>query len=104
MTYTIITPKAVQKQLDALPDDIYDRIAVKIQQLAEDPRPDRVVKMKDFDNEYRIRIGDYRVRFQRRQTTSNSAPRIFARPLKGKVNLSVDLSANPSSPRQFLRA
>ena len=31
MTYTIIMPKAVQKQLDALPNDIYDRIAVKIQ-------------------------------------------------------------------------
>jgi mRNA-degrading endonuclease RelE of RelBE toxin-antitoxin system len=27
MTYTIITPKAVQKQLDALPNDVYDRIA-----------------------------------------------------------------------------
>jgi mRNA interferase RelE/StbE len=30
MTYTIIMPKAVQKQLDALPEDICDRIAVKI--------------------------------------------------------------------------
>lgn len=40
MTYTIITPKAVQKQLDALPDEIYDRIAVNIQQLAEEPRPE----------------------------------------------------------------
>jgi len=64
MTYTIITPKAVQKQLDALPDDVCDRIAVKIQQLAEDPRPDGVVKMKGSDNEYRIRIGDYRVRYE----------------------------------------
>jgi hypothetical protein len=45
MIYTIITPKAVQKQLDALPDDVYDRIAVKIQHLAKDPRPDGVVKM-----------------------------------------------------------
>lgn len=36
MNYTIITPKAVQKQLDALPDEVYDRIAVKIQKLAED--------------------------------------------------------------------
>lgn len=34
MTYTILTPKAVQKQLDALPNDVYDRIAVKILQLA----------------------------------------------------------------------
>jgi mRNA interferase RelE/StbE len=64
MTYTIITPKAVQKQLDALPDDIYDRIAEKIEQLAEDPRPDGVVKMKGSDHEYRIRIGDYRVRYE----------------------------------------
>lgn len=64
MTYTIITPKAVQKQLDALPDEIYERIAIKIQQLAEDPRPDGVVKMKGADNEYRIRIGDYRVRYE----------------------------------------
>jgi len=64
MSYTIITPKAVQKQLDALPDDVYDRIAEKIEQLAEDPRPDGVVKMKGSDHEYRIRIGDYRVRYE----------------------------------------
>ncbi len=64
MNYTIIVPKSVQKQLDVLTDDIYDRIAVKIQQLAEDPRPDEVVKMKGFDREYRIRIGDYRVRYE----------------------------------------
>jgi mRNA interferase RelE/StbE len=64
MTYTIITPKTVQKQLDALPDDVYDRIAEKIEQLVEDPRPDGVVKMKGSDHEYRIRIGDYRVRYE----------------------------------------
>lgn len=64
MTYTILTPKAVQKQLDALPDDVCDRIAVKILQLAENPRPDGVVKLKGADNEYRIRIGDYRVRYE----------------------------------------
>lgn len=64
MTYTIITPKAVRKQLDALSDDVYNRIAKKIEQLAEDPRPDGVVKMKGSDNEYRIRIGDYRVRYE----------------------------------------
>lgn len=50
MTYTILTPKAVQKQLDALPNDVYDLIAVKILQLAENPRPDGVVKLKGADN------------------------------------------------------
>jgi mRNA interferase RelE/StbE len=64
MTYTIIIPKAVQKQLDALPDDVYERIAAKVQQLAENPRPDGVVKLKGSENEYRIRIGDYRVRYE----------------------------------------
>jgi mRNA interferase RelE/StbE len=64
MSYTIITPKTVQKQLDALPNAVFDRVAVKIQQLGEDPRSDGVVKMKGADNEYRIRIGDYRVRYE----------------------------------------
>jgi mRNA interferase RelE/StbE len=64
MTHTIIIPKAVQKQLDALPGEIYERIADKIQQLAENPRPDGVVKLKGTTNEYRIRIRDYRVRYE----------------------------------------
>lgn len=64
MTYTIITPKSVQKQLDALPEEIYERIAVKIQKLAEEPRPDGVVKIKSTETEYRIRIGNYRVRYE----------------------------------------
>jgi mRNA interferase RelE/StbE len=64
MTYTIIVPKAVKKQLDALPDKVYERISIKIQQLTEDPRPDGVVKLKGSMDEYRIRIGDYRVRYE----------------------------------------
>ncbi|MGB3492555.1 MAG: type II toxin-antitoxin system RelE/ParE family toxin [Elainellaceae cyanobacterium] len=64
MTSAIITPKAVQKQLDALPDDVYNRIAAKIKLLAEDPRPNGMVKLKGSNNEYRIRIGDYRVRYE----------------------------------------
>ena len=64
MTYTVIIPKIVQKQIDALPGDIYERVIEKFQQLAEDPRPSGVVKLKGSDNEYRIRIGDYRVRYE----------------------------------------
>jgi mRNA interferase RelE/StbE len=64
MIYSLITPKAVQKQLDALPDEVYDRVAAKIQLLAETPRPDGVVKLKGSDNEYRLRIGNYRLRYE----------------------------------------
>jgi mRNA interferase RelE/StbE len=52
MTYTIIVPKTVQKQLNALSDEVYERISVKIQHLTENPRPNGVVKLKGYTNEY----------------------------------------------------
>ncbi|WP_013321159.1 type II toxin-antitoxin system RelE family toxin [Gloeothece verrucosa] len=64
MTYTIIIPKSVQKQIDALPDEISDRVVEKIDQLVEDQRPEGSIKLKNLDNEYRIRVGDYRVRYE----------------------------------------
>lgn len=64
MSYEIIVPKPVQKQLDALPDDIRKRVLENILRLVKDPRPPGVKKLKGFDNEYRIRIGDYRVRYE----------------------------------------
>nr|WP_242042577.1 type II toxin-antitoxin system RelE/ParE family toxin [Leptolyngbya sp. FACHB-541] len=39
-------------------------LLLRFQQLAENPRPDGVVKMKGANDQYRIRIGDYRVRYE----------------------------------------
>jgi mRNA interferase RelE/StbE len=64
MSYIIIISKSVQKQIDDLPNDVKERIVEKIQNLANEPRPDGVVKVKGSDNEYRIRVGDYRVRYE----------------------------------------
>ncbi|MBF2046464.1 MAG: type II toxin-antitoxin system RelE family toxin [Leptolyngbya sp. IPPAS B-1204] len=64
MSYKIVISKAVQKQINALPGDIYDRVIEKLQHLLEEPRPSSVVKLKGTDNEYRIRVGDYRVRYE----------------------------------------
>lgn len=64
MSYTVIIPKPVQKQLDNLPGDIRQRITDKILSLTIEPRPVGVKKLKGFDNEYRVRVGDYRVRYQ----------------------------------------
>ncbi len=64
MSYTVVISKSVQKQIDNLPPDITLRVIDKIQNLASEPRPDGVVKLKGSDNEYRIRIGDYRVRYE----------------------------------------
>jgi len=64
MTYTIIVTKSIQKDLDNLPNDIKPRIYSKISKLSEDPRPDGVTKLKGYENEYRIRTADYRVRYE----------------------------------------
>ncbi len=64
MSYAIIISKSVQKQIDNLPSDLALRVIEKIQNLASEPRPDGIVKLKGSDNEYRIRISDYRVRYE----------------------------------------
>jgi mRNA interferase RelE/StbE len=61
MTYQIITPKSVQKQIMALPVEIILRIDEAVLELAENPRPDGVTKLKGSDRTYRVRVGDYRV-------------------------------------------
>lgn len=64
MTYAIIVTKSIQKDLDNLPNEIKDRVYAKISQLSDNPRPDGVTKLKGYENEYRVRIGDYRVRYE----------------------------------------
>jgi mRNA interferase RelE/StbE len=64
MSDQIITPKAAQKQILALPAEIAARINEAILALEGDPRPDGVVKMNGSDRIYRIRVGDYRVMYK----------------------------------------
>ena len=64
MAYQVTISKFVQKQLDKLPADVQIRLAAKIRLLATTPRPSGVVKIKGFKNEYRVRSGDYRVRYE----------------------------------------
>jgi mRNA interferase RelE/StbE len=64
MSYTVIVPKPVQKQLDDLPNIVRNRVIEKIALLAEDPLPPGAIKLKGYENTYRIRIGDYRVIYE----------------------------------------
>ena len=47
-----------------MPNDVGDRALDKNQNLASEPHPDGVVKLKSFDKEDRIRVGDYRIRYE----------------------------------------
>ena len=61
MSYEIQIDKSASKQIKKLPSEIQERIQVKINNLAIEPRPDEVKKLKGRENGYRIRVGDYRI-------------------------------------------
>ena len=48
-------------KLKKLPIKVRTKIQTKIDELADNPRPNGVVKLEDSDNGYRIRLGNYRV-------------------------------------------
>ncbi|MEH2047734.1 type II toxin-antitoxin system RelE family toxin [Nostoc sp.] len=41
--------------------ELQERIQIQIDDLATEPRPNGVIKLKGEENTYRIRVGDYRV-------------------------------------------
>ncbi|MGH8363059.1 MAG: type II toxin-antitoxin system RelE family toxin [Gammaproteobacteria bacterium] len=61
MAYSISLRPAANRDLKALPHQVKERIEIAIDQLMEQPRPPRVKKLVGYDNEWRLRIGDYRV-------------------------------------------
>jgi len=64
MSYRVVLPKSVQKELDRLPDKEAGVILERIKTLEQNPRPNNCLKLAGHDNEYRIRIGDYRAIYQ----------------------------------------
>ncbi|MBD2434639.1 MULTISPECIES: type II toxin-antitoxin system RelE family toxin [Fischerella] len=64
MIYQVEITSRAAKQLKKLPEDIKLRIEEKIQELAENPRPDGVVKLEDSEDTYRVRVGKYRILYE----------------------------------------
>lgn len=51
--------RSATKELEALPDRTLQRIAAKIDSLAQQPRPSGCNKLRGADDMWRIRVGDY---------------------------------------------
>ena len=63
MTFSIKISRHAQRALGSIPKRDSQRIAVVINQLANDPRPRWSLKLKGH-SAYRIAVGDYRVIFE----------------------------------------
>ncbi|MCC5608555.1 type II toxin-antitoxin system RelE/ParE family toxin [Nostoc sp. CHAB 5834] len=61
MSYKVEISKGALKQLKKLSPELQERIQVKIDDLAIEPRPNGVKKLKCKENVYRIRLGEYRI-------------------------------------------
>ena len=64
MDYGVLVSKSVQKQINQLPTSVQARAIEKIVNLATEPRPSGCLKLKGYDNQYCIRIGEYRIRYE----------------------------------------
>ena len=59
--YSLEIKPSAGKELDALDDALFARIDRKIMALAENPRPPGCKKLKGYKDQWRVRVGDYRV-------------------------------------------
>jgi mRNA interferase RelE/StbE len=59
--YAITFARSARKELESLDAVIVQRVFRKIEALADSPRPQGCRKLTGYKNEWRIRVGDYRV-------------------------------------------
>ncbi len=63
MSYCVIISRTARKHLDGLSENVRMRALREIRALQDDPRPHGCLKLTGFTDEYRICIGDYRIRY-----------------------------------------
>ncbi len=63
MKYRVIFSNRANRDLEDLILPVREKIAMAAQSLADNPRPHGCIKLKGSD-EYRIRVGDYRVVYE----------------------------------------
>jgi mRNA interferase RelE/StbE len=60
VSYEVRIIRSAEKDMDKLPEAVHDRISKRITALEDNPRPRGVKKLSDR-NEYRLRVGNYRI-------------------------------------------
>lgn len=62
--YRVLLERGAQKDLARLSSEMHDRVIAAIQGLATNPRPPGCRKLAGSKNDWRIRVGDYRVVYE----------------------------------------
>ena len=62
--YRVLLERAAERDLTRLSSEIHNRVIAAIQALATNPRPPGCRKLTGSNNDWRIRVGDYRVIYE----------------------------------------
>ncbi len=61
MNYTVRLKRSAEKELEDLPDHVHTRTVERLLALEQNPRPRGVRKLRGRAEEYRLRVGEYRI-------------------------------------------
>ncbi|MCA9387059.1 type II toxin-antitoxin system RelE/ParE family toxin [Candidatus Dojkabacteria bacterium] len=68
MSYKIFLKKSAQKSLNKLPIEITKLIESTIDSLSDNPHPTNSKKLSGFMNVYRVRVSNYRIIYEVKDT------------------------------------
>lgn len=64
MSYHLVIANSAKRDMRHLEPSLQQRVAIRLQILSDTPRPSGVKKLRDRENQWRIRVGDYRVIYE----------------------------------------
>ncbi|HKM85881.1 MAG TPA: type II toxin-antitoxin system RelE/ParE family toxin [Terriglobales bacterium] len=60
-SYFVEVKPSARKELEGLPDTVLARAVRKMESLRDNPRPAGCKKLKGFRDQWRVRVGDWRI-------------------------------------------
>lgn len=60
-TYKVILDRKVEKQVKTLSKRDFAKVRTALETLSEFPRGQKSIKLTDMENQYRLRVGDFRI-------------------------------------------
>jgi mRNA interferase RelE/StbE len=61
--YSVEVELSARKELEALPDNVLARLVKKMDSLRSAPRPAGCKKLRGYKDQWRVRVGDWRVAY-----------------------------------------
>ena len=68
MTYRVLLSKRARREINSLERKEQQRVRAALDLLADNPRPPRCVALSGYKSTYRVRVGDYRIVYEVRDT------------------------------------